>query len=196
VIAIASSLPKEGKTTSAICLARSYVLSGQRTVIVDCDLRRQGVSRYLRNQPSGAGLLEVLRGAATLSDALVAEGTGLHVLPISGHSTDENELLTGDQLDRLLDDLRQRFDKIILDTAPILPIADARVIVAKADATLLLVRWRKTPDRAVRAALRMLPPNDVNLVGVALSLVNMKKQVQFGYGDGEFYYNNYKSYYA
>jgi succinoglycan biosynthesis transport protein ExoP len=196
VIAIASALPKEGKTTSSICLARSYQHSGKSTVLVDCDLRRQGVSWLIGEQSSRPGLLEVLRGAAPLSDALIKEGTGLHVLPISGNSSDENELLTGDAFDRLLEALRKRFEIVILDTAPLLPIADARVVVSKADAVLLMIRWRKTPDNAVRSALRMLPKHDVHLVGAVMTMVNMKKQAKFSHGDSEFYYGSYKSYYA
>ncbi len=196
VIAIASALPKEGKTTNSVCLARSYQHSGQNTVLIDCDLRRQGVSRLINQQSARPGLLEVLRGEAPLSAALIRDDTGMHVLPISGNSHDEAELLTGDTFDRLLNDLRARFEIIVLDTAPLLPIADARVIVSKADAVLMMIRWRKTPDNAVRSALRMLPKNGVHVAGGVLTMVNMKKQVKFGYGDGEFYYGNYKGYYA
>lgn len=195
VIAIASALPKEGKTTNSVCLARSYQNAGQSTVLVDCDLRRQGVSRLIREQAARPGLLEVLRGAATLSEVLIKEGSGLHVLPISGNSSDEAELLTGEPFDRLLNMLRERFEIVILDTAPLLPIADARVVVSKADAALLMVRWRKTPDNAVRSAMRMLT-QDVHLVGAVLTMVDMKKQMKFGYGDGEFYYGSYKGYYG
>lgn len=197
VIAITSSLPQEGKTTAAICLARSMALSGERVVLVDCDLRRYGVSRFLRQDAAKPGLAEVLRGEAQIDDALVHDdATGMVVLPVSGSSSVDAELLTGTEMDVLLAKLRERYDFIILDTAPVLPIADARLVLGKADTAVFMVRWRKTPDHAVRAALRLLPADRVHLAGVALSRVNMRQQAKFGYGDDSFYYREYKSYYA
>lgn len=196
VIAITSSLPEEGKTTTAICLARSMALSGDSVLLVDCDLRRQGVSRFLRGDGYRPGLMEVLRGTATLDEALMIDpSTNLNILPLSSEDDDAPELLTGDEMDRLLEQARQRFDATIIDTAPVLPIADARLVLGKADASVFVVRWRKTPEAALRSALRLLPTDRVELAGVALTRVDMRKQAKFGYGDDSFY-NSYKSYYA
>jgi capsular exopolysaccharide synthesis family protein len=196
VIAITSSLPEEGKTTTAICLARSMALSGDSVLLVDCDLRRQGVSRFLRGDGDRPGLMEVLRGTATLDQALVVDpATNLNILPLASEGDDAPELLTGDEMDRLLEQVRERFHATIIDTAPVLPIADARLVLGKADASVFVVRWRKTPEAALRSALRLLPTDRVELAGVALTRVDMRKQAKFGYGDDSFY-NSYKSYYA
>lgn len=196
VIALTSALPDEGKTTTAICLARSMALSGDRVLLIDGDLRRQGVSRFLRGDASRPGLMDVLGGSATLADAMVVDpATGLHILPFAESSNDAPEMLTGDEMDRMLADAREQFDAIIIDTAPVLPIADARLMLRKADASVFVVRWRKTPEAALRSALRLLPDDRVQLAGVALTRVDMRKQARFGYGDDAFYHS-YKRYYA
>jgi capsular exopolysaccharide synthesis family protein len=196
VIAITSALPNEGKTATAICLARSIAMSGENTLLIDCDLRQQGVSRRLPDRDGRPGLIEVLRGAATIDDALSKDAqTGLHVLPVA-HADDQAELLTGVEMDRLLAQLRERFDAIVIDTAPVLPIADARLMLSKADANVFVVRWRSTPDHAVRAAFRQLPHDRNSVTGVVLTRVDLKKLGRFGLGDDAFYYDRYKSYYA
>lgn len=197
VIAVASALPQEGKTTTAICLGRSMAMAGERVVLVDCDLRQHGVSRFLRREHDAPGLTEVLRGEATLEQAIIVdESTSMAVLPVSTRGDLDAELVTGEQMDRLLDDLRSLYDVIVIDTAPVLPIADARLVLGKADTTVFVVRWRKTPDHAIRAAFRMLPASHVALAGVVLTRVDMRKQARFGYGDETFYYPAYKNYYA
>lgn len=197
VIAITSALPQEGKTTISICLARSMGQSGERVVLVDCDLRRHGVSRFLRADAERPGLIKVLRGEATLEQALVPDSaTGMMVLPVAGGDDFDAELMIGEKMDALLEQLKARFDVVLLDTAPVLPIADARLILGKADAAVFAMRWRKTPDHAVRSALRLLPLDRVQLAGVVLSQVDIRKQARFGYGDESYYYREYKSYYA
>jgi capsular exopolysaccharide synthesis family protein len=196
VIAITSALPNEGKTATAICLARSIAMSGERTILVDCDLRQQGVSRRLPNREGRPGLIEVLRGASTLDEALAKDfQTGLAVLPVAV-ANDQAELLTGEEMDRLLALLRERYDAIVIDTAPVLPIADARLMLGKADANVFVVRWRSTPDHAVRAAFRQLPQDRDSVTGVVLTRVDLKKLGRFGAGGDAFYYDRYKSYYA
>ncbi|WP_408589079.1 GumC family protein [Novosphingobium sp.] len=196
IIAVTSALPDEGKTTTAICLARSMAAAGDDVLLIDGDVRRQGVSRFLRGDESRPGLMEVLRGTATLDEALVIDpATGLSILPLAADVADAPELLTGEEMDRLLDLARSRFHAVLIDTAPVLPIADARLVLGKVDAALVLVRWRKTPEAALRSALRLLPDDRVQLAGVALTRVNMRKQARFGYGDDAFYHS-YKGYYA
>ncbi len=197
VIAITSALPKEGKTTTAICLARSMALAGDRVVLVDADLRRHGLSELMREEAASAGLSDVLRGDSTLDDALIRDpAVGMDILRASREDGSDAELMTGDKMDALLAILRERYDAVIIDTAPILPIADARLMLEKADVAVFTVRWRKTPDHAVRAAFRLLPVGKVQLAGVALTQVDMRRQVRFGYGDDTFYYGDYKDYYG
>jgi polysaccharide biosynthesis transport protein len=196
-IIVSSALPREGKTTVAIGLARTAALQGVPTVLVDCDLRRRGVNEVVESKEDRPGLIEVLSGTASIDKALVTEEeTGLTILPINRTREPTTDLFGGEAMDTLLDDLKARFQLVILDSAPLLPVADARVIAAKTDVLILVARWRKTDVGAVRAAMRLIPSDKVMFAGVALTRIDMRKQAKFGYGDPGYYYEQYRGYYA
>ena len=195
VVAITSALPGEGKTTTSACLAVSMAATGSKIILVDCDLRRQGVSEAFGLTPD-MGLREVLSGKATLTQAIVTDGpAGLHILPLTPNGADEQDLFDMEALDRLLSDLRKRYDIILLDTAPVLPVAETRVLAQKADVVALLVRWRHTPLKAAQRATELLKEAGVTFAGAALTQVDMTAQTRYGYGDTEYYFNTYKTYY-
>lgn len=196
VIAVTSALPQEGKSTIAAGLARVIALDGGDVVLVDCDLRRRSVNRLIAEERP-AGLIEVLRGTATLDDALVRDGpSGAWLLPIGARRIEPGDHFGGAAMRALLAELRGRFATVILDTAPVLPIADTRTLSTLADAVLFVVRWRKTADHAVASALRLLPGGRARVAGVVLSQLDARRQARFGYGDPNFYYNQYKDYFA
>lgn len=196
VVAITSALPGEGKTTSAVCLARSTALQGRKVIILDCDLRRRTVNRLLQEDPQ-SGLLEVLSGEATLQQAIsVDAASGAHVLPVAASKFTPRDVFGSVAMDKLLADLRNRYDLVILDTAPVLPVADTRVLAQKADLLVMLARWRKTPEAAIEAAFRLLDTTGVKVGGVVLTQVDMKQQAKYGYGDPGYYYAEYKKYYV
>lgn len=196
VVAITSAVPKEGKSTTAACLARVAAVDGEKVVLVDCDPRRRAANKLVAD-PADAGLIEVLRGRALLSDALVQHHeSGVWILPLNKTPVDGGEMVTGDALANVIKKLREEFTYIIIDTPPVLPVVDARVIATLADAVLFIARWRKTPDHAVRNALKLLPARRMHLAGVVLSQVDMRKQSRFGYGDATAYYDSYKEYYS
>ena len=195
VIAVTSSLPGEGKTTTALCLARTMALSGARVVRMDCDLRQRSITRALGPDPA-VGLLEVLNGTASLDQALVKDNkTDLMLLPLSKRAFTPHDVFGSPALERLLDELRLRVDFVILDTAPVLAVADTRILCPKADAVLLLTRWRRTPRQAVLAALRALNPQDTFIAGIALTMVNLGEQARAGEGEVQ-YYRSYRKYYV
>ena len=196
LIVIASSLPGEGKTTTAVALARSAAMAGQKAVIVDCDLRRRGVNRLLGLEPT-AGLLEVLSGQATLAEALMTDAaSGMAVLSLVHTEFTPRDLFQSEAMDALLATLRQGYDLIVLDTAPVLAVAETRVLASKADAVVFLARWRTTPEKAIDTTLRLLEQAGAHVAGVALVQVDMKAQARYGYGDSAYYYGAYKKYYA
>lgn len=196
VVAITSALPGEGKTTSAICLARSAALAGANVVLVDCDVRRRASSRRFGGAET-AGLRNVVERKATLDEALIQDpGSGAWVLP--QHPDDSGIATFTDKaaFASLVDRLRARFELVILDTPPVLPVDEARVIAAQADSVILLLRWRQTPAKAAELALRELGEVGAHVIGVSLSMVDMVAQGRSGYGDLSYYYRSYKSYYA
>lgn len=196
ILAITSALPGDGKTVVSCCLAYVLAQGGQRTLLIDCDLHRGGISRLLDMQKYDHGLLEYLDGTAPSNFHELDEGKMLCVMPLRPDSKHPEHLLTGERFENLLDSLRGRFDRIILDLPPVLPVASTPVIASRADATVMIARWRKTTTFAVKAALRRLPSEHVNLVGVVLNQVDLRRRAFFAQSDPSFYYRHYREYYG
>lgn len=195
VIAVTSSLPGEGKTTTTFSLARTLATSGAKVIVVDCDLRQSAISQFLK-EPAKVGLLEVLNGVATLEQALVDDESGAHILPLAKTSYTPRDVLGSAAMHRLLQELRSRYEIVLLDTAPLLAIADTRILAPHTDAVVMLVRWKKTPVKAVQSALALLQGTRAFIAGVALTQMDLKAQSRYGYGDSYYYYANYRKYYA
>ncbi len=186
VVAITSALPGEGKTTVSLCLARVSALSGQRVLLIDCDLRRRSVKEVLDIEPD-LGLLQVLSGEATWRQAIyLDEASGMCVLPVSGSGFTPKEIFGAEDMSRLIAELRGSFDLIVLDCAPVLAVAETRVAAAKADAVVLVSRWQKTPMRAVRAALQQLHDAGANVRGVALNGLDRRVPGYYSYPTYDF----------
>jgi capsular exopolysaccharide synthesis family protein len=197
VVAISSALPGEGKTTTAFSLARSAALAGLSTVLVDCDLRRQATSRQMQDTIQ-YGLGEVLKNEISLDDALVRDSaSGAFLLPQRGAADQVGyDLIASSAMQNLVDQLRERFDFVVLDTAPLLAIADSRAIASMADVALVALRWRKTPAPAVQLALDQLSMADARIGGIVMTMVDVKAQRRAGAGDELRYYERYAQYYS
>ncbi|WP_022685051.1 GumC family protein [Sphingomonas phyllosphaerae] len=196
ILGITSALPKEGKTTTSMSVARVLATGGSRTLLLDTDLRRRSISVALAPQ-ARAGLGEVLAGTATLDDVILREeATGLDVLPLAPTVSTSPHMFETPDFTALLAELRRRYDHIVVDTAPVLAVADTRVLAHHFDALAMLVRWRSTPARAARAALHQITSVGAGVTGVALTMVNLKVQSQSGFGDPSGYADYMKDYYA
>ncbi len=196
IVVLTSALPGEGKTTTSICLARVAAQAGSRVLLLDCDLRRRAVTRTLGLTPEN-GLAEVLHGTATLeSVVLLDQASGAYVLPLAHTASSTEDVFGLPAMDQLLAKARASFDLVILDTAPVLALADTRILAGKTDVVVLLARWRKTPARAIGASVRLLQQANAQIAGVALTQVDMNAQSKHGYGDAGYYYDEYKKYYA
>ncbi|PZR32244.1 GumC family protein [Caulobacter segnis] len=195
VVLFTSALPGEGKTSTSIGIGRTAAMAGLRTIIVDCDLRRRGVTRAVDLKPQ-IGLLEVLLKGAPLADAIVLdEKSGAYLLPLNRETQTSRDVFNSPEMATLLTQLRERFDFVVLDGPPVLPVADSRVLAPRTDAVVLLARWRKTPKRAVQEALREINASGAYLAGAALTQVDVVKQSRAGYGDAGYYYKAYSQYY-
>jgi len=193
-LALTSPVPEEGKTTTSICLTRVLAMGGTKVVLVDCDLRRRSLNVLFNNEPE-FGLIEVLEGKCTIDQALVLdEKSGAFVIPLARNAHLAQSPFASPAMDKFLEDLKARFDLVILDTPPILPVVDTRVLAQKVDALALLVRWRSTPLRAVRAAIHELEAVNAPINGVALTQVNMAAR-SYAYGYQAYYNKDFKKYY-
>lgn len=196
VIAITSALPGEGKTVMSCCLAHVLAQGGQRTLLIDCDMRRKGISRLLDVGPDQPGLIEILEGSAPFDIDHLAHDRMLCVIPLGSNAADSERLITGHEFAELLNALREKFDRIVLDLPPVLPIAATRTLATRADAVVLVAKWRETSSFAIRTARARLPKDLINVVGVALNQVDLRKRAFFSREDPSFYYNKYSEYYA
>jgi len=197
VIAISSALPGEGKTSLALAPARSAALAGEQVILIDCDTVQRGLSALVEADEARAGLREMMRDGIKLGDAMVKDPlTEAMILPITTPFPEGERLLERGNFHRMIGALREHFGLIVLDTAPVLPIAETRELLAMADNVVLTTLWRKTGDAAVKAALRLLPLHAIGDIGVTLNRMDMRKQARFGGGDASTYYNAYKKYYA
>jgi polysaccharide biosynthesis transport protein len=196
VIALTSALPREGKTTTAVCLARTIAMSGATTILLDCDIRRHSASDLLLGEREGR-LIDYLTGKVDIDAAILLDtDTPLSVLGATTTAEDGRDLLSPAAVKKMLAELRERFEFIVIDTAPVLGIADARTVASQADAVLLLARWRSTSLRAVDAALDLLLGAQAKVYGVALTLVNLAKFGSAGPEDAYGYHKKFKGYYV
>ncbi|MEM9377032.1 MAG: polysaccharide biosynthesis tyrosine autokinase [Pseudomonadota bacterium] len=173
VVAITSSLPNEGKTSLTLSLGRMSAMSGSRTLVIDGDFRRRELTRMVGITPQ-IGFIEHLFGAGTIEEAIHRDTkTSLDILPLSKTGHTPHDVFGTRAFDDLLAQLKEHYDNILIDTGPLLLMAEARVIAGKADKTILIVRWRHTSRGAARQSLNLLRSFNANLLGVALNMVNL-----------------------
>jgi capsular exopolysaccharide synthesis family protein len=172
VIAMTSSISGEGKSVTAANLAIAIARSGQRVALVDADLRKPMIGTLFGLEDS-VGLVDVLRGHAALDDVLQPWGSfELMVLPAGGATAIPSELLGTVAMTRLIAELRSRFDFVIIDNLPLVPVTDAAIVATQTDGVVLLVR----PDRVTKAqfqrSLGNLERVRANLLGLVASQVS------------------------
>lgn len=196
VIALSSALPREGKSITSLCLARTIAMAGQKVVLLDCDLRRHGLTD-LAPGDARADIAAVLAGEAAIEDAIYRDSkTEARIIGATTPSAEHRDLFSTAALSSVLEQLKAEYDVILIDTAPVLAVAETRVIAAQADAVLMLSHWRKTPFKATDSAIDLLLEAGCDLVGLALTQVNLKRQAATGYGDRYYYYKSYARYYS
>jgi capsular exopolysaccharide synthesis family protein len=194
VIAVTSALPREGKSVTSLCLARTLSLTGSKVVLVDCDLRRRGATKLTGE--ADVGIVEVVEEKFPLQRALIRDTkSNAWILPASAQRDIPHDLFGRPETDQVLRNLAETFDYVILDAPPLLGVADARILAAKADRVLYVVHWNKTPASAAQSAVEILQSCGANVIGAILTKVNVKKQARYGYGDASDYFDYYRHYY-
>jgi capsular exopolysaccharide synthesis family protein len=174
VFVVTSSLPGEGKTTTAVNLAVTMAMGAHSVVLVECDLRRPMVAKRL-GLDGAVGTTSVLVGRVKLEDALQVYGeTGLHVLACGPIPPNPSELLQSRAMDALLDDLRGDFDIVILDAPPLLPVTDAALLAARSDGAIVVTRHGRTTRDQLAHAVERLDAVDAKTLGVVLNLTRGK----------------------
>lgn len=171
-ILVTSAVALEGKTSTAVNLALTFVEFGERVLIIEADLRRPAVAEILE-MPRRAGLTNVLAGQAELTDVVQQWGTsGLSLLSSGSLPPNPSELLGSTRMAELVRALETQFDKIVIDSPPVLPVTDAVVASSLVEAVVIVIRHGKTGRGQVATATRALDNVGARIVG---SVLNMRK---------------------
>ncbi|HYP45833.1 MAG TPA: polysaccharide biosynthesis tyrosine autokinase [Propionibacteriaceae bacterium] len=183
-IVITSSIPREGKSTTAVNLAVAMADTGSRVVLVDTDLRAGTLGHLLAGE-GGVGLSDVLAGDATLASALrPARRLGLDILPAGQLPPNPSELLESDAMSSVIKELSAAYDMVLLDSPPLLPVSDALVISKAAGGTLLVVGVDRIHRPELRASLESLSTVDANLLGLVLNKIARRDTSAYVYDAG------------
>lgn len=182
--AITSPLPGDGKSTTSINIAIALAETGRRTLLLESDLRRPKFGEYL-DLAGEVGLTTVLIGEAQLADAIQPWGrSGLDVITSGALPPNPAELLQSKAMAAVMDELRRRYDVVIVDAPPILPVTDAALIAAQTSGAILVVRHgRTTRDQAAQARQR-LDAVGAQVLGTVFNFVPQRAISSYGYGYG------------
>jgi len=178
-IVVTSAFPGEGKTTASVNLAAVTALSlGRRVLLIDCDLRKPKVHTSLGLRPA-SGLAEVLRGEATVDDAVMkVEGANFETLLVRSRPSNPSELLGSQEMRQLIEEVSERYDRIILDSPAALGLPDAKAISEISDGVVLVVRADFTSEQDVEALLEILDRR--RILGLLLNGAKVD-QARYGY---------------
>lgn len=189
VILVTSSMPSEGKSTTAINVALALAETEKSVVLVDGDLRRPSLHRYL-DLVSTVGFSTVLSGAVTLDEALQpTRFPGLTVLTSGAIPPNPSELLGSQSARKLLNELRAKFDYVIVDSTPLLAITDAAILAAGADGVLVMARYGHTKREHLTHAVGNLESVGAPLLGAVFTMTPARGGSSYSYNYG--YYGEY-----
>lgn len=181
VVMVTSSGPEEGKSTTCLLLAKLVQQTGQRTIVVDCDIRRPTLHKIVAATP-GAGLLSVLDESAPFNEAIVKDpDSGLDLLPAPKPLPQAVDVFGSERFREVIARLRREYDLILLDTPPIMLVPDAGIIGSAADATLYAVRYEHTHRQAAIEGIRRLRALGVNVAGTIVTLVDARREARYAY---------------
>jgi len=196
VILVTSAMMQEGKSFTSINLAVVLAQTGQKVLLVDSDMRRPAVTKYL-GIPMNQGLSACLAGTEDSAGMItkVEEIAGLHVMPAGHMPPYPSEMLASEALPQLVQRWREQFRYIVIDTPPVLAVTDAVVSARVADVVVLVVRSEKTRRQSLLRARDLLKKVHANIAGVVvndLSLNSAEYRQYYGYygKDHQSYYHN------
>lgn len=185
-IVVTSSLAGEGKSTVVVNLAYSLSQDGARVLVIDCDLRKPSIHEnfLLSNEK---GLTDVLFGKSDLKGVTKKIEDSLFLITAGTILPNPPEILGSKEMENLIKELKINFDYIIIDTPPILPVSDILLLASKADATLIVVKARKTKEKMVKESYERLIEAKANVIGTVLNESDKSLDNKYcgNYGDGK-----------
>jgi capsular exopolysaccharide synthesis family protein len=190
-IMVTSSYPEEGKTTIAVNLSVMFAQSSVKVILVDADIRKGRVAKYFKHK-SAPGLSDYLSGQNTLDEVIHRShvNDNLSFIACGTHSPKPYELLESDEMKALLDELRKRYDYVIIDTPPVLLISDALALTPITDGAVLVCRHQVSYVSDISRALSTLEFAKANLLGVVVNDYKAPATGKFYGGYKKYYYYN------
>jgi succinoglycan biosynthesis transport protein ExoP len=181
VIMLTSSVPKEGKTLLSFALAQNMVGLGKRILLIEADVRRRVHSiEFDRN--NSVSLLDLIAGDKNLEEvSLYAEELGFDILTATRSDENAADIFASQRFSKLLTELREHYDYIIIDSPPILAVPDARLIGNISDVNIYIVKWNKSTRAQVDQGLDMLSSIGVNTIGLVLNQIDTRQTKTYGY---------------
>ncbi|AIY65440.1 GumC family protein [Pseudoalteromonas piratica] len=180
LIEVTSSVPNEGKTTTSInlCFALSQM---EKVVLIDADMRKPSVCRHFGIPQYHPGLANFIAGTASLEECLyLDEQSGVYIMPSGQIPPNPLELLAHNRFSELLSVLKQRFDRVVLDTAPTQAVSDSLMISKNMDIVIYVVKADDTRQQFVKRGLGRLLEVNANIAGIVLNQVDVNKTEQYG----------------
>lgn len=189
VIQITSSQASEGKTLTAVNLSAVYAMKNKKVLVVDLDFRKPKVHQVFKLH-NEKGIVDVLGDEVSLDDAIIHHESNVDVL-LRGNKSPNIELtLESEKLATIFEELRNRYDIIILDCPPTMVVTDASLITKLSDGLVFVVAYNQTKKDAVKDSVKRLKNAGANVLGVVMTQMN-KKMGKSYYANGYDYYNAY-----
>jgi capsular exopolysaccharide synthesis family protein len=194
VLSITSALPGEGKSYLVYNLGLAFAAAGLKVLIIDADLRRSRQHALFRVARED-GLADVLAGLKSFDDAIAHHPVepNLALLSAGRHSPLASELLGSEEIEKVVESARKRFDLVLIDTAPVLPVADAIVVGTYCDGMIGVLRAGQTSRKALRRLVQTLARNRIHILGMVIEAVDMSAteyRSVYGYNVQSYYGDN------
>lgn len=195
MIIVTSSWPMEGKTTNCVNLAITFSQTGEKTLLIDCDLRKPRIGKIF-SIPSKMGLTNALRNFCTKEEAIhPTQYSNLYVMP-SGHiPPNPAELLSSKEMMDMLDQLKKEYRYILIDTPPVNLLADALLLASHASGTVMVARQGVTDHKSMKEALDKLEFSGAKVLGFVLNDASDEGSSYYRYSGRHGRYNYYKKQY-
>lgn len=194
-IIVTSATPAEGKSNVVINLALSLSELGKNVLVIDCDMRKPGLSKYLNISLRTPGLSNILSNQSTIEDVVFKiSDLGFYVIPAGAIPPNPSELLCSKNMAKMIESLKKDFDYILLDTPPAYVVSDALVLERVVDGAILVIAHRQSGFNTVKTAKEKLQKSNIKIIGAILNKYDSKQSFKSDYRyDYDYYASDYSN---